>query len=73
MLSKILLKSLHILSLEGNESEHSFLIKFDFGVEKVYKLVPDTFKTLIENKTMLKNFVYHSAKYELEQHIEKVY
>lgn len=72
-LSSILLKSLHVLSLKDNSTEHTISIKFDFGVEKTYKLIPETFNSLIENKDRLKDFIVHTSKYELEKHVETVY
>ena len=73
MLSKPLLKKMHVLTLVENVAEHSIFIKFDFGVEKTYNLLPETFETLVNNKEKLKDFVSHSSKYEIQKHIEVVY
>jgi predicted histidine transporter YuiF (NhaC family) len=72
-ISNILLKSLHILSFKDNADNHTITVKFDFGVEKTYNLIPDTFDSLFENKERLKNFLSHTSKYELEKHVENVY
>ena len=72
-MSNVLLKNLHILSLKDNSVDYTISIKFDFGVEKTYKLIPETFNSLIESKENMKNFIAHTSKYELEKHVENVY
>jgi hypothetical protein len=72
-ISSILLKKLHILSLKDNSANYTISIKFDFGIEKTYKFIPETFNSLIEDKEKMKSFIAHTSKYEMEKYVEITY